>query len=42
MRIDVFTIFPEILEPVFDASLLGKARAAGVLDTLIRESHSEG
>ena len=32
MRIDVFTIFPEILEPVFDASLLGKARAAGVLD----------
>jgi tRNA (guanine37-N1)-methyltransferase len=32
MRVDVFSIFPEILEPAFDASLLGKARAAGVLD----------
>jgi tRNA (guanine37-N1)-methyltransferase len=32
MRIDVFTIFPEILEPAFDAALLGKARSAGLLD----------
>ena len=32
MRIDVFSIFPEILEPVFSASLLGKACARGLLD----------
>ena len=32
MRIDVFTIFPEILEPAFGAALLGKARTAGLVD----------
>jgi tRNA (guanine37-N1)-methyltransferase len=32
MRIDIFTIFPDYLEGPLAASLLGKARAAGVLD----------
>ena len=32
MRIDVFTIFPEYFAGPLDASLLGKARAAGLLD----------
>lgn len=32
MRIDVFTIFPELVEPWLDASLIGKARRSGLLD----------
>ncbi|MDQ6783774.1 MAG: tRNA (guanosine(37)-N1)-methyltransferase TrmD [Actinomycetota bacterium] len=32
MRIDVFTIFPGLVEPWLDASLIGKARRAGLLD----------
>jgi tRNA (guanine37-N1)-methyltransferase len=32
MRIDVFTIFPEMVDGFAAQSLLGKARAAGVLD----------
>lgn len=32
MRIDVFTIFPEMIDGFTSASLLGKARAAGTLD----------
>ena len=32
MRIDVFTIFPGMLEAFFAESLLGKARARGLLD----------
>lgn len=35
MRIDVFTLFPEILDAAFDASLLGKAQTAGILDLRI-------
>ncbi|MGI8751801.1 MAG: tRNA (guanosine(37)-N1)-methyltransferase TrmD [Acidimicrobiales bacterium] len=32
MRIDVFTIFPALVEPWLDASLIGKARRSGLLD----------
>ncbi len=32
MRIDVFTIFPELVEGFCSGSLLGKAQAAGLLD----------
>lgn len=32
MRIDLFTIFPTLVEPWFDASLIGRARRAGLLD----------
>lgn len=32
MRIDLFTIFPDLVEPWLDASLIGRARRAGVLD----------
>jgi len=37
MRIDVFTIFPEWFAVPFDASLLGKARAAGRLDLRVHD-----
>jgi tRNA (guanine37-N1)-methyltransferase len=37
MRIDVFTIFPEWFDGPFDASLLGKARAAGRLDLRVHD-----
>jgi tRNA (guanine37-N1)-methyltransferase len=37
MRIDVFTIFPEWFAGPFDASLLGKARAAGRLDVRVHD-----
>jgi tRNA (guanine37-N1)-methyltransferase len=36
-RIDVFTALPQLLEPVLDASLLGRARAAGVLDVRLHD-----
>ena len=32
MRIDVFSIFPDVVDAFCSASLLGKARAAGLLD----------
>ncbi len=32
MRIDVLTLFPEVLQPYFAASILGRAQAAGVVD----------
>ena len=32
MRVDVFSIFPEVVEEFCSASLLGKARTAGLLD----------
>ena len=32
MRIDVFTIFPRLVDEFCNESLLGKARAAGLLD----------
>ena len=31
MRVDVFTIFPEYLDAPMSVSLLGRARASGVL-----------
>ena len=37
MRIDVFTIFPEWFAGPLDASLLGKARAAGLLDVRVHD-----
>ncbi len=32
MRIDVLTLFPEMLEPFFSASIIGRARRAGIVD----------
>jgi len=40
MRIDVFTIFPDLLEPFFAGSLLGKARQAGVVDLRVHDVRS--
>jgi tRNA (guanine37-N1)-methyltransferase len=37
VRIDVFTIFPEWFAGPFDASLLGKARAAGRLELRVHD-----
>jgi tRNA (guanine37-N1)-methyltransferase len=37
MRIDVLSIFPEFFAGPFDTSLLGKARAAGVLDVAVHD-----
>lgn len=37
MRIDVFSIFPEYLGAPLDASLIGKARAAGIVDLRVHD-----
>jgi tRNA (guanine37-N1)-methyltransferase len=37
VRVDVFTIFPEYLDAPLSASLLGKARAAGLLDVRLHD-----
>jgi tRNA (guanine37-N1)-methyltransferase len=37
MRIDLYTVFPEYLDGALAASLLGKARAAGVLDVRVHD-----
>ena len=37
MRIDVFTIFPELLAGPLDVSLLGRARAEGLLDVRLHD-----
>ena len=37
MRFDVVTIFPGMLEPVLQASLLGKARARGLIDVHVHD-----
>ena len=37
MRIDVFTIFPEYLDPPLRVSLLGRARTTGVLDVRLHD-----
>ncbi|HEV7525122.1 MAG TPA: tRNA (guanosine(37)-N1)-methyltransferase TrmD [Acidimicrobiia bacterium] len=37
MRIDVFSIFPEYLDPPLHVSLLGRARAEGVLDVRLHD-----
>ena len=38
MRFDVVTIFPEYFAGPLDAALIGKARAAGVLDIGVHRS----
>ncbi len=40
MRIDVFTIFPDVLEAYCSASLLGRARAAALLDLRLHDLRS--
>lgn len=40
MRIHVFTIFPELIEHFASRSLIGKARAAGVLDVRVHDLRS--
>jgi tRNA (guanine37-N1)-methyltransferase len=41
MRIDVFTIFPDLVEGFAGASLLGKARQRGLLDVRVHDLRSE-
>ena len=40
MRIDVLTIFPDLVSGFADASLLGKARRDGVLDIRVHDLRS--
>ena len=40
MRIDVFTIFPDMVEGFAAQSLLGKARASGLLDVRVHDLRS--
>lgn len=40
MRIDVFTIFPELVDHFLDGSLLGKARRSGVVDIRVQDLRS--
>jgi tRNA (guanine37-N1)-methyltransferase len=40
VRIDVFTLFPTLVSPWLDASLIGKARAAGILDLRVHDLRS--
>ena len=40
MRIDVFTIFPQLLDTWLDASLIGKARRGGILDLRVHDLRS--
>jgi tRNA (guanine37-N1)-methyltransferase len=40
MRIDVFTIFPDMVEGFAQQSLLGKARASGLLDLRVHDLRS--
>jgi tRNA (guanine37-N1)-methyltransferase len=40
MRIDVFTIFPEMVDTWFAASLIGKARQSGLLDLRVHDLRS--
>jgi tRNA (guanine37-N1)-methyltransferase len=37
MRIDVYTIFPEVIERYAGASILGRARATGAVDLRVRD-----
>ncbi|HMS89053.1 MAG TPA: tRNA (guanosine(37)-N1)-methyltransferase TrmD [Acidimicrobiales bacterium] len=41
MRIDVFTIFPDLIDGFAEASLLGKARRNGLLDVRAHDLRSE-
>src|SRR3954451_20709925 len=40
MRIDVFTIFPDMVEGFAGQSLIGKARATGVIDVRVHDLRS--
>ena len=40
LRVDTFTIFPELVEGWVSASLIGKARAAGLLDLRVHDLRS--
>jgi tRNA (guanine37-N1)-methyltransferase len=40
VRIEVFTLFPELVEGWLAASLIGKARAAGILDLRVHDLRS--
>ena len=40
MRVDVFTIFPDLVESFAGSSLLGKARSTGVLDVRVHDLRS--
>jgi tRNA (guanine37-N1)-methyltransferase len=44
VRVDVFTLFPELVDAYLDASLIGKARGEGVLDLRVHDlrSHATG
>jgi tRNA (guanine37-N1)-methyltransferase len=42
MRIDVITLFPEMLEQPLRASLLGKARAEGMLEVAVHDLRAYG
>jgi tRNA (guanine37-N1)-methyltransferase len=37
VRIDVFTVLPQLLEPAFSASLLGRAREKGVVEVNVHD-----
>src|SRR5262245_50573686 len=41
MRIDVFTIFPEYLDPPLSVSLLGRAREAGILEVGLHDPRDD-
>lgn len=41
MRIDVFTIFPDLVGHFFDGSLLGRANRSGFLDLRVHDLRSE-
>ncbi len=44
MRVDVFTLFPELVDGYFDASLIGRARVDGLVDVRVHDlrSHASG
>lgn len=37
MRIDVLTLFPEVIQPYLTASILGRAQAAGAVEILLHQ-----
>ena len=37
LRFDVFTVFPDVLKPYLEASLLGRARQAGLLEVAVHD-----
>src|SRR5437660_12803424 len=40
MRIDVFTIFPDLVDGFLSGSLIGKARSSGLLDVRVHDLRS--